>query len=165
MQINQLPSTSTVNSTDLLVKEQSDGTTEKIAISDFIVNNISNGNTNPVSSGGVYDVAMDGKTYTGSNSLTVIRVGRLAQMSVFPQTSTTAQSAVVGTITDSKFRPVTDIDLYTAVYNGSTYVNCWLQISSSTGDISIKSTSGAVVADYQAKYCKAKGLTWICPGA
>lgn len=38
MQINQLPSTSTVNSTDLLVKEQANGTTQKIAISDFLTN-------------------------------------------------------------------------------------------------------------------------------
>ena len=40
MQINQLPSTSTVNSTDVLVKETSGGMTEKIAIGNFVVNNL-----------------------------------------------------------------------------------------------------------------------------
>ena len=38
MQIRDLPSTSTVESTDYLVKEQSDGTTQKIAVGDFVVN-------------------------------------------------------------------------------------------------------------------------------
>ena len=46
MQINQLPSTSTVNSTDLLVKEQANGTTQKIAISDFVVNTLTSTETN-----------------------------------------------------------------------------------------------------------------------
>ena len=38
MQIRDLQSTSTVESTDYLVKEQSDGTTQKIAVGDFVVN-------------------------------------------------------------------------------------------------------------------------------
>ena len=45
MQIKDLPSTSTVQSTDFLVKEQANGTTEKIAIGDFVVNNLSSGGT------------------------------------------------------------------------------------------------------------------------
>lgn len=40
MQIKDLPSTSTVESTDYLVKEQSDGTTQKIAVRDFVVNDL-----------------------------------------------------------------------------------------------------------------------------
>ena len=40
MQIRDLPSTSTVESTDYLVKEQSDGTTQKIAVGDFVVNDL-----------------------------------------------------------------------------------------------------------------------------
>jgi hypothetical protein len=55
MQIRDLPSTSTVESTDYLVKEQSDGTTQKIAVGDFVVNNLTSGDPNPVSSGGVAD--------------------------------------------------------------------------------------------------------------
>ena len=55
MQIKDLPSTSTVQSTDLLVKEQANGTTEKIAIGNFVVNNLISGSTNPVSSGAVYE--------------------------------------------------------------------------------------------------------------
>lgn len=45
MQIRDLPSTSTVESTDYLVKEQSDGTTQKIAVGDFVVNNLTSGGT------------------------------------------------------------------------------------------------------------------------
>lgn len=40
MQIRDLPSTSTVESTDYLVKEQSDGMTQKIAVGDFVVNDL-----------------------------------------------------------------------------------------------------------------------------
>lgn len=50
MQINQLPSTSTVNSTDILVKETSGGTTEKIAIVDFVVNGFTSTDPNKVAS-------------------------------------------------------------------------------------------------------------------
>ena len=55
MQIKDLPSTSTVNSTDLLVKEQSNGTTEKIAIGDFVVNNLTRDATKVPSAECVYD--------------------------------------------------------------------------------------------------------------
>ena len=50
MQIKDLPSTSTVNATDVLAKETSGGTTNKIAISDFVVNNLtSTSTTKPLS--------------------------------------------------------------------------------------------------------------------
>ena len=50
MQIKDLPSTSTVNSTDVLAKETSGGTTNKLAISDFVVNNLtSTSTTQPLS--------------------------------------------------------------------------------------------------------------------
>ena len=45
MQIRDLQSTSTVESTDYLVKEQSDGTTQKIAVGDFVVNNLTSTST------------------------------------------------------------------------------------------------------------------------
>ena len=40
MQIRDLQSTSTVESTDYLVKEQSDGMTQKITVGDFVVNDL-----------------------------------------------------------------------------------------------------------------------------
>lgn len=50
MQIKDLPSTSTVNSTDVLAKETSGGTTNKIAVSDFVINNLtSTSTTKPLS--------------------------------------------------------------------------------------------------------------------
>ena len=45
MQIKDLPSTSPVTSTDVLAKETSGGTTNKIAISDFVVNNLTSTST------------------------------------------------------------------------------------------------------------------------
>ena len=69
MQIKDLPSSSSLASTDVLVKETSSGTTQKIVGSDLarsiktlgnclvptdVVGSISSGSTAPVSSGGVY---------------------------------------------------------------------------------------------------------------
>ena len=74
MQIKDLPSTSTVNSTDLLVKEQSDGTTEKIAISDFVVDNLSRDATKVPSAQCVYNaIASYDELYdfSGTSSQTV----------------------------------------------------------------------------------------------
>ena len=59
MQIKDLPSTSAVNSTDVLAKETNGGTTNKIAISDFVVNNLtSTSTTKPLS-------AKQGKVLSG----------------------------------------------------------------------------------------------------
>ena len=77
MQINQLPSTSTVNSTDLLVKEQANGTTEKIAISDFVVNNLtSTSTTAPLS-------AAQGKALND-------KIGQFSAVSFTPETGVTS---------------------------------------------------------------------------
>ena len=103
------------------------------------------------------------ETYQGSNGLQISRVGKVATIDVFPTVTTTASSAVVGTITDEAFRPNADIDYFTQVYNGSSYVNCWLQIGNN-GQIRILSASGSTTAGYQARYCKLKGLTYICGG-
>ena len=45
MQIKDLPSTSSVASTDVLAKETSGGTTNKVAISDFVINNLTSTST------------------------------------------------------------------------------------------------------------------------
>lgn len=45
MQIKDLPSTSSVASTDVLAKDTSGGTTNKLAISDFVINNLTSTST------------------------------------------------------------------------------------------------------------------------
>lgn len=103
-------------------------------------------------------------SFTGSNGLKISKNNHLAVITVFPTKTTTSSSAVVDTITDSTFRPNADIDFATKVYNGSSYVDCWLRIAASSGAVSIVSATGGTVAGYQAQYCKAKGITFFCNG-
>ena len=66
-QIKDLPSTSTVNSTDVLAKETSTGTTNKIAISDFVINNLTSTSTTQALSAAQGKVLNDGKAeYTAA---------------------------------------------------------------------------------------------------
>lgn len=98
--------------------------------------------------------------YTGANGLKIQKVSHFASIYEFPQVTTTANNAVIDTITDLAYRPVVDIDIATKVYNGSSYVDCWLQIKAN-GTVQILSSSGAVTAGYQSMYCKLKGFVYL----
>ena len=76
MQIRDLPSTSTVESTDYLVKEQSDGTTQKIAVGDFVVNDLTSTATDKPGSANMLRVLND-KFSTQINSNYLVMTGTL----------------------------------------------------------------------------------------
>ena len=108
--------------------------------------------------------ALNSKTiYTSDNGMQLSKVGKVAQIDIMPSMTTTASSAVVDTITNTAYRPTVDVDIATRVYNGSSYVDCWFQITTS-GTVSIKSATGGAIAGFQARYCKLKGLTYLCQG-
>lgn len=100
--------------------------------------------------------------YNGANGLLIKRTGRVATLASLP-TASTDSSGNVGTITDSKFMPVTDIDFFTQVYNGSSYIDCWFRMTA-TGQLKILTASGGTTAGLQAQYLKIKGLTYVCNG-
>lgn len=111
----------------------------------------------------ILELMQNTQTYTGSNGLKISRVGRVATIETFPTATTTASSSVIGNISDSKFYPIAEVQIATSVYNGSSYVDCNLLITT-TGSIQLRSPSNAVTAGYQGQWCKLKGFTYICAG-
>lgn len=101
--------------------------------------------------------------YTGTDGLTINRVGRLASIVTYPSATTASGNPKISTITDSKFRPTSVVVMASQVYNGSSYVDCQLEIQT-TGEVNIYSISGGATAGYQAQYLKCKGFTYICNG-
>ena len=103
------------------------------------------------------------KSYVGTDGLIINRVGRIAQIVQFPSATTTSGNALISTISDSKFIPTNAMAMASQVYNGSSYVDCQLEMLTN-GKINIYSISGGAIAGYQAQYLKAKGIMFICNG-
>ena len=101
-------------------------------------------------------------TYS-SSGLVIYRVGKTAQLASLPAVLTTSSSAVVATIPAGAFRPASRVWFATKVYNGSSYVDCYIELAIN-GEISIKSNSGSIVAGYQANYTQCLGLNFLCSG-
>lgn len=127
---------------------------------------LTSSNVTAVSGGGLNslsDQIVTLKSYAGTDGLIINRVGRIAQIVQFPSATTTSGDALISTISDSKFRPTNAMSMASQVYNGSSYVDCQLEILTN-GDINIYSISGGATAGYQAQYLKAKGIMFICNG-
>lgn len=114
MQIKDLPSSNTLTSTDVLAKDASGGTTEKINGSDLassiktlgsllgasdVVNNLSNGSTNPVSSGGVYTaLAIEQISVTAASGISVsVEVYKFGNILIINGSATIGSTALSGT--------------------------------------------------------------------
>ena len=99
-------------------------------------------------------------TFTGGNGLVLKKVGRNVQIVTMPTKTTVSGNALVDTITDANFRPMEKVEFLSTVYNGSTYVNCWLTITTD-GGVYLFSNTGGATAGYQAQYCKALGFNYL----
>ena len=104
--------------------------------------------------------------YSGSNSLLIFRVGRLAQIVAYGTKETTSGTGgdVIGTITEPAFRPVSRVFQESTVYDGHSYVECVVEVNLN-GNVCIRRADNAVVAGYQPQYLRLVGLTYICNGA
>ena len=140
MQIRDLQSTSTVESTDYLVKEQSDGTTQKIAVGDFVVNNLTNTATNKPASANLVNGITSGSFslpsgYSVIGNGTIYRVGHIVTFSCalsIPEWTTKALLNI--SLIPEGFRPNMEIDFAGTDNTNDAHLSCLLNTA---GNLSI----------------------------
>ena len=111
-----------------------------------------------------YDYFAAEKTFTATNGTVIKRRGCIAEITKYGKVTTTAQSAIVDTITDESFYPIADLIITTKVFNGSSYVDCQLGLVAVDHIINITDLYGHPINGAQSQYLKTFGVTYICKG-
>lgn len=128
MQIKDLPSTSSVASTDVLAKETSGGTTNKIAISNFVIDNLTSTSTTKALSAAQGKALGDNRAFkfllsaSGTSTTWADVYNKVQNLSTYDVATFFASGGAASLLTGGK---VTSTMKGVVAYNGSGTYDFW----------------------------------------